>query len=166
MKPAWLCALSRGRSRTIWRCFSPTHSVRRGSGRLLFGAHQAKDEAEGLVPLKAYWAMLAPVVPNAPVMWTTASEWTVPSRAYLLGSPADERSVVPLLERLGVPVVHPDVAGHVRRMSGWAGAQEFTLTALTAALAQADSDPPDRHGTASFPRPKKGPRCGKRRSVC
>jgi hypothetical protein len=109
----------------------------------LFAAHQAKEEAEGL-GLEAYWAILAPVVPNAPVMWTTASEWTAPSRAYLLGSPTEERAVVPLLERLGVSVVHPDVAGHVRRMSGWAGAQEFTLTALTAALAPADSDPPDK----------------------
>ena len=45
-----------------------------------------------------------------------------------------------LLERLGVSIVHPDIAGHVRRMSGWAGAQEFTLAALTEAMAAADSD--------------------------
>ena len=108
---------------------------------LLFGAHQAKDEADGLA-LNAYWDMIGSVLRETLVMWTTASAWTSPSRAYLLGSPADERSVVPLLERLGVPVVHSDVAGYVRQMTGWAGAREFTLAALTGALLTADADTP------------------------
>jgi hypothetical protein len=112
---------------------------------VLFAAHQAKEEAEEL-GFDAYWAVLEPILPNAPVMWTTALEWTAPVRAYLLGSPSEERAVVPLLERLGVSVVHPDVAAHVRRMSGWAGAREFTLAALTEALAAADSDAPDNLG--------------------
>jgi hypothetical protein len=106
---------------------------------LLFAAHQAKDEADGLA-LDAYWDMIRPVLPETPVMWTTASAWISPSRTYLLSSPTEERAVVPLLERLGVPLVHSDVAGYVRQMTGWAGAREFTLAALTGALLAADAD--------------------------
>jgi hypothetical protein len=106
--------------------------------QVIFAAHEAKEEATEL-GIDAYWAALGPVLPDATVMWTTASEWTSPSHAYLLGSPSEEGPVVPLLERLGVSIVHPDIAGHVRRMSGWAGAQEFTLAALTKALAAAES---------------------------
>lgn len=112
-----------------------------GAARLwniLFCAHQAKDHEDGL-GFRAYWAQLAPTLPDAPVMWTTALRWTTPSRAYLRASSPGEGTVVPLLERLGVPIVHPEVAGHVRQMSNFAGAHEFTLAVYTGAFAAADA---------------------------
>lgn len=107
---------------------------------LLFAAHQAKDTARDL-GIDSYWAALGPSLPTAQVMWTTALQWTAPSRAYLLASPPEEAAAVPMLERLGIPVVHQDVAGHVRRMSGWAGAHDLTLAVLTEALMTASEAP-------------------------
>ena len=108
--------------------------------KLLFAAHEAKDAGRDL-GIDSFWAALGPALPTAQVMWTTASQWTTPSRASLLTAPTEEAAVVPLLERLGVPVVHQDVAGNVRRMIGWAGAHELTLAVLTEALATAAPSP-------------------------
>lgn len=108
--------------------------------KLLFAAHQAKDAAHDL-GIDSFWAALSPALPTARVMWTTASQWTIPCRASLLAAPTEEAAMVPLLERLGIPVVHQDVAGNVRRMSEWAGAHELTLGVLTEALVTAAAAP-------------------------
>jgi len=101
--------------------------------KLIFDAHQAHPAGPD-TGIGAFWEELEPVLPTAPVMWTTAGEWTTPAGTVFLRSPEDEAEAVPVLEELGLAVMHPDVDSYARRMRGRAGARQLTAGILAEAL--------------------------------
>jgi hypothetical protein len=100
--------------------------------QLIFAAYDARPAGPD-TGIAAYWQEIAPLLPDAPVMWTTTGEWTTPSATVFLYS-SDEDESIPVLEQLGVLVMHPQVGAFVRRMSGRAGARQLSIEILATAL--------------------------------
>ena len=99
---------------------------------LIFAAYEARPVGPD-TGIAAYWEEIAPLLPAAPVMWTTTGQWTTPAAAVFLYS-SDEDEFIPVLEQLGVLVMHPQVGAFVRRMSGRAGAHPLSIEILATAL--------------------------------
>ncbi len=100
--------------------------------QLIFAAYEARPAGPD-TGIAAYWQQIAPVLPDAPVMWTTTGKWTTPASTVFLYS-SDEDDIVPILEQLGVLVMHPQVGTFVRRMTGRAGARQLSIEILAKAL--------------------------------
>lgn len=69
------------------------------------------------------------------IMWTSAGSW-VPPRAAVITKTPDEEIAIPLLEDLGLDVVHPTLRQFVLRLP-WAtklGVSEFALDHVVRAL--------------------------------
>ncbi|MER6000804.1 DUF3883 domain-containing protein [Nonomuraea angiospora] len=100
--------------------------------RLIYAAYQAKGigSATGIA---AYWEEIGPQIPRLRVMQTTTGDWTTPDSTVYLSS-SEEEEVVPVLEQLGVAVMHPDVGTYARRITGIAGAHQLSVEILAKAL--------------------------------
>jgi hypothetical protein len=99
---------------------------------LIFAAYEARPAGPD-TGIAAYWQEIAPLLPAMPVMWTTTGQWTTPAGTVFLYS-GDEDEAIPVLEQLGVLVMHPQVGAFVRRMSGRAGARQLSIEILAMAL--------------------------------
>ncbi|MDZ5446063.1 DUF3883 domain-containing protein [Micromonospora sp. 4G57] len=100
--------------------------------RLIFAAYEARA-ARPDTGIGAFWEEINGILATSPVMWTTTSEWTTPANAVFLYS-SDEDEVIPVLEQLGLLVMHPDVGAFVRRMPGRSGARQLSIEILATAL--------------------------------
>jgi hypothetical protein len=113
---------------------------------LIFAAHESKPTGPN-TGITAYWEEIEPLLPTAPVMWTTAGYWTTPATTVILRS-SEENDVIPVLEQLGVSVMHPKVRAVAQRMSGLAGARLLTIEILVTALLDAGLAGPTLPGDA------------------
>ena len=100
--------------------------------RLIYAAYQAKPAGPD-TGLAAYWEEIGPLLPVLPVMWTTVGQWVTPASTVFLFS-GEEDEVVPVLEDLGILVMHPEVGAYARRMTGRAGARQLSAGILAEAL--------------------------------
>jgi hypothetical protein len=100
--------------------------------RLIFAAHEAKPVGPD-TGLAAYWEEVGPLLPGLAVMWTTTSQWVTPASAVFLYS-GEEDEVIPVLEDLGILVMHSEVGAYARRMSGRAGARQLSVGILAETL--------------------------------
>ncbi|MEV4542279.1 protein NO VEIN domain-containing protein [Micromonospora echinaurantiaca] len=100
--------------------------------RLIFAAYEARS-ARPDSGIGAFWEQINRILAASPVMWTTTSEWTTPANAVFLYS-SDEDEAIPVLEQLGLLVMHPDVGAFVRRMPGRSGARQLSIEILATAL--------------------------------
>jgi len=105
---------------------------------LIFAAYEAKPEGPD-TGIAAYWDEIRPILPGTPVMWTTSGEWTAPAGTVFMYS-AEEDEVIPVLERLGLKVMHPEAGAYARRMTGRAGARQLSLGLLAQALLDSGLD--------------------------
>jgi hypothetical protein len=99
---------------------------------LIFAAHEARPVGPD-TGITAYWEEIGPLLPTTPVMWTTTDQWATPQSAVFLYS-SEEDEVIPVLEELGVLVMHPQAGTFVRRMTGRAGARQLTAGILAETL--------------------------------
>lgn len=97
--------------------------------RMIQSIHDADDS------LPYFWKALLPVLQAAPVIRTTNGGWCRPDRAVLLESP-DEEDAVPVLEALGLHLVHRDLRTHFTLLVQRAafGIPRLDATRLAAAL--------------------------------
>jgi Domain of unknown function (DUF3883) len=100
--------------------------------RLIFAAHEAKPAGPD-TGLAAYWEEVGPLLPELAVMWTTTGQWVMPASTVFLYS-SEEDEVIPVLEDLGILVMHPEVGAYARRMSGRAGARQLSASILAETL--------------------------------
>jgi len=100
--------------------------------RLIFAAHEAKPAGPD-TGLAAYWEEVGLLLPELAVMWTTTGQWVTPASTVFLYS-SEEDEVIPVLEDLGILVMHPEVGAYARRMSGRAGARQLSARNLAETL--------------------------------
>lgn len=67
-----------------------------------------RQAAEGILDgvFAEFWQALAPLLPHHPLVFTASKAWLPPQEARLTTSEA-ETAVLPLLQLLGIPLVHP-----------------------------------------------------------
>lgn len=70
--------------------------------------HQQAQEGVLDSVFAAFWQSLMPLLPQRPIVFTSAGHWVTPATARLISSTA-EMAAVPLLEALDIAVVHPDL---------------------------------------------------------
>jgi hypothetical protein len=100
--------------------------------RLIYAAHEARPTGPD-TGITAYWEEIGPFLPSMPVMWTTTGQWATPSSIVFLYA-GEEDDVIPVLERLGVLVMHPQAGAFARRMTGRAGARQLSAGILARVL--------------------------------
>lgn len=100
--------------------------------RLIYAAHEARPAGPD-TGITAYWEEIGPLLPKLPVMWTTTGRWATPDSTVFLYS-GEEDEVIPVLERLGVLVMHPQAGAFARRMTGRAGARQLSAGILAGVL--------------------------------
>ena len=101
--------------------------------RMIFAAHEARPAGPD-TGITAYWEEIGPILPTTPVMWTTSGQWAPPESTVFLYS-SEEDEVIPVLEELGVLVMHPQAGAFARRMTGRAGARQLTAGILASSFA-------------------------------
>jgi hypothetical protein len=85
---------------------------------LLLAAHKvASAPGAGQIPewTRAFWGALSPLLAQTRVMYTSAGDWAFPSDVRILGTREEERAL-PLLQDLGLRLVHPDLRDHCFKM--------------------------------------------------
>lgn len=119
---------------------------------LLSTLKQVADRAEkghGEPTLAEFWNALEPRLRTAPVVYTTTSRWTVCSDSSLLLQ-REEIDIIPVLEGLGVSVVHEDLRPYHNLLRGeFLGVPLFDIERLCTALASNGLD--CRHELGKLP---------------
>jgi hypothetical protein len=101
---------------------------------LIFNAYEERSaDPNTATGIGAFWEEINPILATSPVMWTTTAEWATPASTIVLYS-SDEDEVIPVLERLGLHVMHREVGAFVRRMIGRAGTRQLSVEILATAL--------------------------------
>src|SRR5271166_567617 len=100
--------------------------------RLIYAAHEARPTGPD-TGITAYWEEIGPLLPSLPVMWTTNGQWATPASTVFLYS-SEEDGAIPVLEHLGVLVMHPQAGAFARRMTGRAGARQLSAGILAGVL--------------------------------
>jgi len=100
--------------------------------RLIYAAHEARPAGPD-TGITAYWGEIGPLLPSMPVMWTTTGQWATPASTVFLYA-GEEDEVIPVLELLGVLVIHPQAGTFARRMTGRAGARQLSAGILAGVL--------------------------------
>lgn len=100
--------------------------------RLIYAAHEARPAGPD-TGIAAYWEEIGPLLPSMPVMWTTTGQWATPASTVFLYV-GEEDEVIPVLELLGVLVMHPLAGAFARRMTGRAGARQLSAGILAGVL--------------------------------
>ena len=70
-------------------------------------------------------------------MWTTNSQWATPASTVFLYS-SEEDDAIPVLEHLGVLVMHPQAGAFARRMTGRAAVLDGLIEMYGGSLSVAD----------------------------
>ena len=86
--------------------------------------------------LGAFWAEIAAKIERAPIVWTTAGEWTTPADAYVVRD-AGEVDAALVLARLGNAFAHPDLRQYCLNLPRYGGLTQVTLASLVEMLENA-----------------------------
>ena len=57
----------------------------------------------------SWWKLIQHQVVSTPLIWTTNQNWCKPKESFLLKEYQQEKNVLPLLEQMGVSIVHPEL---------------------------------------------------------
>lgn len=74
----------------------------------LDATRQATERGTQNAVFAAFWREIAPLLSKSAIVRTSSGAWVEPAKARLLESEA-EQEAQPILERLGIPVVHPEL---------------------------------------------------------
>ena len=108
---------------------------------LLCQAYYLKDlEADPnmLITRKAYWEKLEDIIPSFPLVYSSKGEWLSINDTYLLIS-KNEFPYIPILEKSGIPIVHPDLISHnnlLRKL----GVRAFDIDCLVGRFTELELD--------------------------
>lgn len=110
----------------VWQIIESVHRVYENAQR---GHHEES--------LASFWECLSPKLRELPIVFTTRKEWRPISEVVLLEK-EEEEETVPLLEKLGLQVVHHDLRSYFNllRNKETMGVQFLDLFHLTHALKQ------------------------------